>query len=537
MTQTSQMLCERIALDLVARGSVTGTPDEASFGPWLADYLAGLGCFGAAAEIWTFPVAISDQRHVTVLLVRGQGRKTVVLTGHYDTVTIQDYGQLMGLACQPAALREALLAQLRGDTSKAGLRAYSDLESGRFLPGRGLLDMKGGLAAGLAAIAAIVASGSFDGNLLFLAVPDEENNSAGARAAAADLAGIAAAYQLDIAAAINLDAIADDGDGTGGKVLALGTVGKVLPTAFVVGRAVHSGYPTRGVNAAVLAAAIAARLEWAPELTDGTANAPGTAASLLSMKDGKSGYDVTTPETAYLFWNVINLRRSPDEVLNVVQDLVAEATQDCLDHLSARARAAGHLNDVDAMPRHIEILRYSTLLAEVLARDPDVSAALVTTLVSSAKDSLPDRCRQMTDLLWKRSGRSGPAVILGLGSIPYLATLLDDAHLSATIDEFVNATVASHGVAIRTERYFAGISDMSFFGQADDTVFAALAADTPVWDAAVGLAAGALGQVPTVNLGPWGRDYHTPYERIEVDYGFRLLPALIRDLTQRILAA
>ena len=43
--------------------------------------------------------------------------------------------------------------------------------------------------------------------------------------------------------------------------------------------------------------------------------------------------------------------------------------------------------------------------------------------------------------------------------------------------------------------------------------------------------------MPTVNLGPWGRDYHTPLERIDVDYGFRVLPALLRDLCARILAA
>ena len=93
------------------------------------------------------------------------------------------------------------------------------------------------------------------------------------------------------------------------------------------------------------------------------------------------------------------------------------------------------------------------------------------------------------------------------------------------------------GIKLRADAYFAGISDMSFFGQADDGVFDLLAVDTPVWDTAVGLARGALAQVPTVNLGPWGRDYHTPLERIAVDYGFRVLPRLIEDLTKRLLAA
>ena len=196
-----ETLCRELALALVARPSVTGTPDEESFGPWLADLLRAQPCFGPAPEVWTFPVAEGDRRQVVALLLRGKGARTVVLTGHYDTVTVADYGDLAPLAGQPEALREALLARLRGAKDPASQRARADLESGEFLPGRGLLDMKGGLAAGLAAMAKI-AEAPFDGNLLFLAVPDEENASAGARAAAARLGDLAAAHGLEIAAAI-----------------------------------------------------------------------------------------------------------------------------------------------------------------------------------------------------------------------------------------------------------------------------------------------------------------------------------------------
>ncbi|MER9442301.1 hypothetical protein NKJ72_20810 [Mesorhizobium sp. M0045] len=58
-----------------------------------------------------------------------------------------------------------------------------------------------------------------------------ENNSAGARKAAQALPAIAGERGLDILAAINLDAIADDRDGSKGCVIALGTLGKLLPTA------------------------------------------------------------------------------------------------------------------------------------------------------------------------------------------------------------------------------------------------------------------------------------------------------------------
>lgn len=529
-------MCRSLALDLVARPSVTGTADEASFGPWLVAYLRGWAERTVpAAEVWPFPVGPGDGRHVVALLLRGSGARTVVLTGHYDTVTVDDYGDLAPLAGDPIRLRDALLARLEGATTTAARRVQEDLASGTFLPGRGLLDMKGGLAAGLAALASIGRAG-FAGNLLFLAVPDEENASAGARAAAAELPGLASARGLQVAAVINLDAIADDGDGSAGRVLATGTVGKVLPTALVVGRPVHSGFALRGVNAAVLAGAIAARLEWAPELTDDSGGVPGTPASLLALQDGKTGYDVTTPGTAWMFWNVPLHQRDPAGVLREVERLVREAVAECLAGLARRAGQSALAADAAALESEVPVMTFAGLLRDVAARDPGVHGFLDQIARDAAEADLPERCRRVTVALWERSGRSGPAVVLGLGSMPYLATGITEEAVLGRLRSFLADAPARHGVTLSETAYFAGISDMSFFGQADDRVLSELAAETPVWAQAVKLGPGALAQVPTVNLGPWGRDYHTPWERTHVDYAFRVIPALVEDLARRLLA-
>lgn len=531
-------LCRDLAIRLTERGSVTGTPDEASFGPWLADLLRTLGHWGSAPEIWSFPVGDSDPRHCVAMLVRGTGEATVILTGHYDTVTVEDYGDLAPLAIRPEALAAALAVRVaNGAAGTAEERARDDLCSGRFVPGRGLLDMKAGLAAGLAAMAAFAADRNAPGNLLFLAVPDEENASTGARAAVLALGPVAAERSLELRAAINLDAIADDGDGSAGRVVALGTVGKVLPTAFVVGAPVHSGFPLRGINAAVLAGAIAARLEWAPELTDETAAEPGTPVSLLALSDGKAGYDVTTPATAWAYWSVLNHRRDPAVVLDAVEVLVRAAVDDCLDELRARAVRSGQPPGLIA-DATVPVLRWSALLAIVTAREPKLVQMIDEEAArqQATGADFPEICRALTAQLWRRSGLPGPAVVLGLGSTPYLATALADDRVRTAVDALVAEAPARHGVSLRIAEYFAGISDMSFFGQGDATVFARLAAETPGWDACVGLHKASVGQLPTINLGPWGRDYHTPLERIETDYGFRALPRLLADLCGRLLA-
>ena len=531
------------AMALTRQPSVTGTDDEAAFGPWLAGRLSG--AFATRrADVWTFPVAPGDPRHCVVLLVRGdrsldgESRATVVLTGHYDTVSTRDYGDLAGLATDPEALAPALLARLSTMASTpAEVRAEADLASGAFLPGRGLLDMKAGLAAGIAAAERFAAAGQ-RGNVLFLAVPDEEAASSGARRAAPELGAIAHAHDLDLIAAVNLDAIADDGDGTPGRVVALGTIGKLLPTAFVIGLPTHAGYPHAGVNAAVLAAAIAARIEWAPELTDLT-EGPGTPPSLLTLRDGKTGYDVTTPATAFAAFNVLTVSRTPGEVLDAFDVLCRDAVSRTIAALRVRGadfRASpAAIDDVAAVP----VMRFEAV-ADHARRASPLSLAEAHRGLDDPTIAIPERCRILTERLWQASGLAGPAVVTGFGSIPYLPTRLSASpnarRLATVVAAATRAVGARHGTSIGSDPVFAGISDMSFLGEADEASLAPLARNMPGWAEWVRWPErGGIAGVPIVNAGPWGRDYHTPLERIHVAYGFDVLPDLIETIVQGLL--
>ncbi len=537
-TSSLAAICRDLAIRMTERPSVTGTPDEGSFGPWLAGVLSGLGHWGEAPEVWTVPVAPGDPRHLVAMLMRRSGTETVILTGHYDTVTVADYGDLAPLATSPGELLPALMARVSDAVSPAEARARADFAVGDWLPGRGLLDMKAGLAAGLAAMAALAKDPDADGNLLFIAVPDEENASAGAKAAALALPGIARDKGIEVIAAINLDAIADDGDGAAGQIVALGTVGKVLPTAFVVGAPVHSGFPLRGLNAAVLAGAIAQRLEWAPELTDESAAEAGTPVSLLALRDGKSGYDVTTPGTAWAYWSVLNHRRDPSTVLRIFERLTRDAAAECVERLADRARRSGQHAGLLDWADGVKVMRWSELLADLRAQIPGIDGELAAEAARLRDTGLdtPEICHRLTALAWRRSGRSGPAVVLGLGSTPYLATQLRSDRVERAVEALVAEAPHRHGVTVQTADYFAGISDMSFWGQGEAGLFGRLSQETPAWGPCVGLHAGHIAQVPTENLGPWGRDYHTPLERIETDYGFRILPELLADLCRRLLS-
>ena len=528
------------ALELVAIPSVNGTPDEAAFAERLRARLAALPAFaGRADSVWTIPVPGDPLgRAAVAALLPGRGTATVVLTGHFDTVRTDDYGDLAPLATRPRELAAALAGRLGGDTA-AGARALADLRGGAFLPGRGLLDMKSGLAAGLAVIEALAEEPEREGNVLFLAVPDEEAGSAGARAAAPALRGIAERLGLSLEAAINLDATVDDGDGAEGRVVALGTVGKLLPAALVVGRAVHAAELARGVNAGLLAAAIVEAVEWSGALAERTGDEPAAPPTLLTLRDDRTAYDVTTPATVWAYWNVMTHRRGPAEVLAALAGLCRDATARALGSLAGRLRAAGL--PTDGLPVEVPVLTFAELRREVFERDPGEAerfGALAGELARSGLD-VPEQCRRLTLHLWSASRRSGPAVVLGFASIPYLPTEPrgeGGRRLEAAARAAAEAVAARHGTGIAIRRYFPGISDMSFLGQADPAAVPAVAENTPAWGAGVAWPAdGAIAGLPIVNAGPWGRDYHTPLERLHTGYAFEVLPELVLEIVRRVL--
>ena len=482
-----------IALTLTSWPSVTGSADEVEFAKRLKDYLKHFD------PVWTESIPQDPRRNV-LALKRGGSRRTIVFTGHFDVVPVEDYGALKPLAFSAEALLPAIIARLR-QTGENPL-ALEDFESGDYLPGRGLLDMKAGLAAGIAAIEAY----GGDLTLLFIGVADEEDRSAGARAIVPLLPGIARQHGLDIEIVINLDAISDQGDGTAGRVVALGSIGKQLLTAFVAGEEAHACYPRDGVNAAYLGGELLCEFELAAELAEVSGAETAAPPTALHAKDMKTGYNVTTPAQSWLYWNTLQHKRTAAEVLDIALLLAGRAM----------ARAARKIG------RDIAVMSYAELAARVPQHEIRAKAE---ELAACRHLDLPERAKLLTAHVWRLSGLSGPAVVMGFGSIPYPAVALSDVGL----ENAILAAVKPFGLS--GVRYFPGISDMSFFGEASGDL-SATAANTPVWGSSFTMpeAAG----YPCINIGPWGRDYHHWLERLHAPYAFTILPCVLLAVIEAV---
>ena len=143
-----------LAIEMTRWPSVTGTDGEAEFSTRLFALLAATDYFKAyPAQLLAIDSHGSPARQNVIALARGKGRRCIVLSGHFDTVSIANYGTLAPLACDPEPLTQALIRELSDkECNSVEASALADLQGGDFLAGRGLLDMKSGVAAGIAAL-------------------------------------------------------------------------------------------------------------------------------------------------------------------------------------------------------------------------------------------------------------------------------------------------------------------------------------------------------------------------------------------------
>lgn len=530
---------------LVGWGSETGSVGEAEFGDKLAGLLRDCPYFKANPDHVRLIDSHGDPMTKSVVaLVRGSGSRALAMAGHYDVVSIENYRDLAHLAFNPESLLEALTEDLESRPLSAGeQRALDDFRTGDFLPGRGLLDMKSGVAAGIAVLEAFAAEPVRQGNLLLIATPDEERGSRGMRSLRDALPDIAAEFGLSIEAGINLDATSDQGDGSEGRAIYRGTIGKALPFALVVGHSSHASYPFEGISAQLIASEITRAIEGNPELCDRAGGETSPPPICLEAKDLRGGYEVTTPERVWVAFNWLSHHWSAKDLLVRFEQSIAGAASEAISRFNQRAEAYGAVlgSPQSALVSAAEIISAAELADRVYAIGGTAALDRLRELEHQAQEADDPLAltRAVIDAMVSEAGITGPTIVYGLSSLVYPAThiahIAEHGRLAEAIETARLEHEASGGQPLKYREYFAGISDMSFFGHrpvnADATY---VAANTPA-NTLIDRIPGDVLSFPVVNIGPWGREYHQRLERVYAPYAFEELPRLLLRIVARFL--
>ena len=536
---------EELSIALTRTASITDSPGEKAFPSFLLSILGQIPYFqNNPADLATMPILGDPKERSNVFaLVRGSGKRCVVLTGHYDVVQTSMYGSLEPWAFDPEALSRKMLESLAAVTGKDNplSRLKEDLASGEFLPGRGILDMKSGLAAGISVLAAFSTPFERVGNLLFLSVADEEGSSHGMKAASSMLKAYLAERGLEASAVFNLDSAVDQEGGELGRAVFTGSVGKTLPFVYFVGKCTHAGAPFDGINPVLPASEFAKEVECNPDAFKERQAAPGEEApppTILYFRESRAAYDVTTPSAVFCALNVLSHTRGPEEILETIGKIATDSMNRAISTLRERSstlsrRVSGHFALPTKQPSVIDFDELSRL-AERL------SPGILEKARAYTADQQPDDRVQQTLFILQEllpfSGLEGPAAVIGFAPPYYARAELNQERdvgfismLRAELSDFSRKI----GKSIRVRPYFPGISDISFLAPADSADQRAFVRrQSAVSDPGNMEESRKPIGCPVVNMGPWGRDYHQAGERVHKQYAFVELPEILTRLVR-----
>jgi len=468
-------------------------------------------------------------RQVAWALVKGRGRKTAVFIHHFDVVEIEDFKRHKAYAFHPETLEKSLLE----DPDALSREAYEDLKSGQWIFGRGTADMKGGGSVQMAIMDAYAKLDAFEGNLLLLAVSDEENLSAGMRAAAPLLQRLRLEHDLKYVLMINSEPHQRKYPERG--MLSGGSIGKILPFVYARGILAHAGKSAEGFNPVHLLSEIVRRTEMNPELGDyrpeaGEMSPPPT---WLMARDSKLTYDVSMPLTAFGCLSVQPLTNTPDRISGYLLNTAKEAAEEVAERVN---RASDLFCQQTHRPRREVkwqpvVLSFSELVAESTRRYGEGFTAYYKAALKKANEKLTageannaTATWSLLDAIFEYIGCEQPTVVIGVVP-PYYPSVshLDRPEYQRFIEEITielnKLTAVNYDQHYDLEAFFTGISDLSYAALKSDEITAleeAVADQMPLYGDfySIPFTEIARNAMPCLNIGPWGKDFHKISERV-----------------------
>ncbi len=486
--------------------SFSGTKDETFCDAFFQSTVSQMNYFQHHPNQWgTDPIeGDSLGRCVYYAFYQGESSDTVVWLHHYDVVNTDNYGPY-----QPFALNSReLMEQFQGAEEFLGKEAMDDLNSGDWLFGRGVADMKGGGAIQLALLD-YCSSHHFQRSILVLGVPDEENLSLGMRHGVTLLKKIKEKYHLNYQLMVNSEPHTRFNPSRG--VISQGSIGKMNIFIHVKGIMAHAGNALSGLNANSILAKLVSEIEMSLDFVDEDSGEMSTPPSVITLRDDKRFYDVSFPNTSYAILNILNYFDSPRTVVEKLKTISGKILNEYIDAINEKRQIFNEKTPQkwplqppsDRVFTWGEYVEKAELKEEEYGKYPDDILALM--------NQAPDH---------------EPLILIGLLP-PYYPPVKNKNQetLLTLTNEYMQK---EYQQAYDNNVYFAGICDLSYAQLPGEGIMAEMK-DMLGWNNPYHIPFDAIKeiQMPFVNIGPWGKNYHKPDERVLKEDLYQRTPRLI----------
>lgn len=540
---TCEEQVEILTRELIKMESYSCTDGELRKTSWLMDLLRDFPYFQKNPQFLSCEVIEKDRflRKNIFAFVKApnQSKKTIIYYAHIDTVGTEDFGALQSIAHNSDALT-TYFSNYEQDPE-----VMEDAKSGNWLFGRGALDMQSGIAIHLANLLYFSENlDELDGNLLVMFNPDEESQHAGVRGAAKVLLRLKEEHGLDYIAAINDDLISPLYTADYHKYIYTGTAGKLLPCFSIFGREAHVGESLSGIDPTIIASELNIRIGQNIDLIEKVDGELVLPASCLHMRDDKKQYDVQTALSCHMYFNYFFYQKSPAEIMDELLQIAEETCRTFSDHQKISYQKFVDMNHLPSrdLDWTLEVMTLEGMLKGLIEKGLPVEAEMERVLIENRDKDDREIAFLIVDALQKLDPEKKPRVILFYAP-PFLpANYLDlnnkrGMAISNKIKVVLEKEAAITGESFKLKKYFPYLSDGSFlsFNGSEDEINS-LQRNFPAMEALFPIPLKSMKalNVPSINVGVYGKGAHKWTERVYKPYSFNILPKLIRKITKAL---
>jgi arginine utilization protein RocB len=163
-------------------------------------------------------------------------------------------------------------------------------------------------------------------------------------------------------------------------------------------------------------------------------------------------------------------------------------------------------------------------------------------LLNDESIDLQEYSKRMVEELWKWGGDNEPAIILFYSSyyVPRIVFNEDD-DLSQRLVHVIQASVQqlkkSWNKTIQIRKFYPYASEMNFVAMSDKEIEQqSFEKNMPAWGIKYPFDMEEIRKlnVPVINIGPYGKDPHGKWERMEIDYSMQIVPNLTYLVIQNL---
>lgn len=470
--------------------------------------------------------------------------KTVILIGHIDTADIENAGNFKDFILKPYEYTRVLEEniELLDEESR------DDLLSQKYLFGRGIMDMKMGVAMEIATLEYYSERDDFEGNLLMVTVPDEESNSKGLIKALPLLNKIIEKENLKPVAVLNAEPDFGNYPGDDGKYIYTGSCGKLLLGVYSTGVEVHVGESMCGLNTNLISSQIIQNLELNVDLCEKVENEYTMPPTCLKYEDSKKVYNVQMPESSIMYYNLQVFEKRPFEIVNEIKSLCQKSAENTINLVNQSRKKYEELGNKIKIDQNlnINVFTFDEIYEKAYKKygekfELDLKENIKIWIKDKSLDER-DVCSKIVDFVSKYIKEKDLMIVIFFAPpyYPSVGAKEDDENycLVKKIVENVQSFAKKElDEEINTQRYFKGLSDLSYFSLRDsEEVIKYLKPNMPSLGYNYDIPFDEIKKLnlPVFSFGPHGKDPHKWTERILVDYSFEKVPVIFRNLIENI---